>query len=135
MLHVMANNNVDALLKAGVPAEISVAHKHGWVADTHGNAAIFFTPGGDYVIVMMLFQPSWLVYSESLPVIANVSRTVFNFFNTDTPLDQIRDGFIPDTASCNYASSPLISDIVSPSFGRTLPFEPLPLGTQTAAVP
>ncbi len=133
MLHVMANNNVDALLKAGVPAGIAVAHKHGWVADTHGNAALFFTPGGDYVIVMMLHQPNWLVYSESLPVIANVSRTVYNFFNVDAPLEQIRDGSIPDATTCNFASSPLIGDIMSPSFGDTLPFDPLPLGSQSAA--
>lgn len=127
-LHVMANNNVDALLKAGVPADIAVAHKHGWVADTHGNAAVFFTPGADYVLVMMLHQPEWLVYQESLPVIAGVSQTVYNFYNPDLQLPQIREGFIPDATTCNFASSPLISDIVSPSYARTLPFDPLPLG-------
>lgn len=130
MLHVMANNNVDALLKAGVPEDIAVAHKHGWVADTHGNAAIFFTPSADYVIVMMLHEPSWLVYEQSLPVIANVSRTVFNFFNPDRPLDQVREGFIPDATTCNFASSPLIGDIVSPGYGLVLPFDPLPIGAQ-----
>ena len=85
MLHVMSNNTVDALLKSGVPADTRVAHKHGWIPDTHGNAALFFTPGGDYVIAMMLFQPEWLNFQESLPLFAEVSRRVYNHFNPEQP--------------------------------------------------
>ena len=112
ILHVMSNNTVDALLKAGVPAETRVSHKHGWIADTHGNAAVFFTPGGDYVIAMMLFQPSWLNFQESLPVIAEVSRRVYNYFNPDRPLAEIRQGYIPDANSCNFAGDPLVQDLM-----------------------
>lgn len=111
MLHVMSNNNVDALLKAGVPEDIRVAHKHGWIDDTHGNAALFFTPGGDYVVVMMLHQPSWLFFNESLPVIAEVSRTIYNFYNPDAPLDEVREGFIPEAPTCNFAGTPLIDEL------------------------
>jgi uncharacterized protein YraI len=118
MLDVMSNNTVDALLKAGVPEDIRVAHKHGWINDTHGNAALFFTPGGDYVIVMMLFQPTWLNFQESLPVIAEVSRQVYNYYNPDDPMPGIRDGFIPDAGSCNFAGSPLVEALTS---GRTSP--------------
>ena len=114
MLHVMSNNNVDALLKAGVPEDTRVAHKHGWIPDTHGNAAVFFTPGGDYVMVMMLHQPEWLDYSESLPVIAESSRAVYNYFNPDAQMDQIREGFIPEATTCNFANTPLITDIRQP---------------------
>lgn len=127
MLHVMANNNVDALLRAGVPESVTVAHKHGWVADTHGNAAVFFTPGGDYVLVAMMHQPGWLDYQNngdtagSLVVLAEISRTVYNWYNPDTPLDAIRDGFIPDTATCQYRGSPLVSDLVDPIYGLTAP--------------
>ena len=112
MLHVMSNNTVDALLKAGVPADIRVAHKHGWIDDTHGNAAVFFTPGGDYVIAMMLHQPEWLNFQESLPIIAEVSRQVYNYFNPTEPQQVIRDGFIPETDSCNYAGDPLTADLM-----------------------
>ncbi len=112
MLHVMSNNTVDALLKAGVPANTRVAHKHGWIEDTHGNAATFFTPGGDYVIVMTLFQPTWLNFQESLPVIAEVSRTVYNFYNPENPMPAIRDGFIPEAGTCNFAGTPLVADLM-----------------------
>ncbi len=118
MLHVMSNNTVDALLKAGVPADTRVAHKHGWIDDTHGNAAVFFTPGGDYVMVMMLYQPTWLNFQESLPVIAEVSRQVYNYYNPDASMDAIRDGFIPETANCNFAGTPLIDDLTSGIFDQ-----------------
>ena len=111
MLHVMSGNTVDALLKAGAPAETRVAHKHGWIADTHGNAAVFFTPGGDYVIVMMLRQPQWLNFQESLPLIAEVSRRVYNFFNPDAPMPEIREGYIPAAGECNYRGDPLPLDL------------------------
>ena len=114
MLHVMSSNTVDALLKAGAPADVRVAHKHGWIPDTHGNAALFFTPGGDYVITMMLFQPEWLNFQESLPVIAEVSRRVYNYFNPDQPQDAIRDGFIPEAENCNYIGDPLVADLMQP---------------------
>jgi hypothetical protein len=112
----MSNNNVDALLKAGVPADTRVAHKHGWIEDTHGNAAVFFTPGGDYVLVMMLYQPTWLFYEESLPLIAEVSRRVYNYYNPDAPQGAIREGFIPPADSCNFRGSPLVADLTSPVF-------------------
>jgi hypothetical protein len=118
MLHVMSNNTVDALLKTGVPANTRVAHKHGWIADTHGNAAVFFTPGGDYVMVMMLYQPSWLDFQESLPLMSEVSRTVYNYYNPDAPMTAIREGYIPEAAACDFAGDPLIQDLMATEFNQ-----------------
>jgi uncharacterized protein YraI/beta-lactamase class A len=119
ILYIMTNNTHDGMLKAGVPEGIEVAHKHGWVEDTHGNAAVLFTPNRDYVMVMMLHQPFWLNFMESLPVIAEASRTVYNYYNPDQPLDEVREGFFPE--DCNYnVESPLVGEIASPSFLQTL---------------
>ena len=112
MLHVMSNNTVDALLKSGVPADTRVAHKHGWIPDTHGNAALFFTPGGDYVIAMLLFQPEWLNFQESLPLFAEVSRRVYNHFNPGASFAEQRDWTIPDANNCNYVGDPLVADLL-----------------------
>jgi hypothetical protein len=134
ILYVMSNNTVDALLKAGVPSGVRVAHKHGWINDTHGNAGVFFTPGGDYVMVMMLFQPEWLEFTESLPLIAEVSRTVYNYYNPTEPLQEVRQGYIPTVEECNYAAdSPLVGEIAAPYFLSTLEpglfFNPTPEAT------
>jgi uncharacterized protein YraI len=118
MLHVMSNNTVDALLKAGVPEGTRVAHKHGWISDTHSNAAIFFTPGGDYVMVMAVYGPGFLNFQQSLPMIAEASRLVYNHYNPDAPLNEIREGFIPPVESCNYQGSPLVVDLRQPVWDR-----------------
>lgn len=112
MLHVMAANNVDSLLKSGVPQEITVSHKHGWISDTHGNAAVFYTPGGDYVLVMMLYKPTRLDFiEESLPLFAEVSRVIYNQYNPARNLTEIRPSYIPPLSDCNYVSSPLLQEI------------------------
>ncbi len=112
-LQLMSNNTVDALLKAGVPTQTRVAHKHGWIADTHSNAALFFTPGGAYVIVLLLHQPQWLNFQQSLPLMAEVSRLVYNFYNLDEPLAAVREGYIPEAGSCNFTADPLIEELLS----------------------
>ncbi len=112
-LLVMGNNTVDALLRAGVPANTEVAHKHGWIADTHSNAALFRTPGGDYVIVLLLNRPQWLDFQRSLPLMAEVSRLVYNAYNPQAPLDSIREGFIPEAARCNFSRSPLVDELLA----------------------
>lgn len=63
---------------------------------------------------MMLHQPDWLNYDESLPVLAEASRTVYNYFNPDEPMDAIREGYIPDALTCNFAGTPLITDLRQP---------------------
>ncbi len=117
ILHVMAANTVDSLLKSGVPAQITVAHKHGWIQETHGNAAIFFTPAGDYVLVMLLYKPRRLDFLDaSLPLFAEVSREVYNHFNSDNPLAETRPGYIPSLDECNFVASPLLGEIQNMQF-------------------
>lgn len=119
MIHVMSNNTVDGLLRAGVPENVRVAHKHGWTDDTHMNAGIFFTEGGDYVVVMALHSNQidatgnrYIQYSQTLPVFAETSRQIYNFFNPTAEMPAIREGFIPEAATCNFANTPLVADLM-----------------------
>ena len=112
MLHIMAANEVDGLLKSGVPQEVTVAHKHGWIADTHGNAAVFFTPGGDYILVMYLYKPLRLDFiAESLPLFAEVSRLVYHHFNPKEAMPEVRPNYIPPLSECNFVNSSLLVDL------------------------
>jgi hypothetical protein len=118
MLDVMSDNNLGEplLMSAGVPEEIRVAHKHGWTADTHGNAGIVFSPGGDYVLVVALHNPTWLDFSESFPLITGISRTVYNYFNPDAPAETDREPNIIEVSQCNVASMPIIDELTSMNF-------------------
>jgi uncharacterized protein YraI/beta-lactamase class A len=116
MLHVMSGNRIGNLIEAGVPATVQIAHKHGWIDDTHGDAALVFSPGGAYIFVVVLHNPIYLLYEESSPLIAEMSRTIYNYFNPDTPMQEIRYEQVP--ATCNLLGSPIIADLQDPMFGQ-----------------
>ncbi len=85
IINYMGHNNIDSLIEEGVPPTTAVSHRHGWISDTHGDAGIVFTDGGDYVIVEMLFKPDWLEWEISSPLLADISHATYNFFNFDDP--------------------------------------------------
>ena len=81
LLEMMNQNRIGSLIEAGVPEGTSVAHKHGWTAETHGDAGIVFSPGGDYVLAEYMYYPGWLEWNISSPLMADISRATYNFFN------------------------------------------------------
>jgi beta-lactamase class A len=81
MLDMMSQNRVGALIEAGVPDGTQVAHKHGWVGDSHGDAGIVFTPGGDYVLCIYLYHTDWLEWEVSSPLMAHISEATYKYFN------------------------------------------------------
>jgi len=81
MVEHLARNRIGVLIEAGVPEGTRVAHKQGWTGDTNGDAAIVFTPGGDYVLTLFLWQQEYLPWEESSPLMADLSRAVYNYFN------------------------------------------------------
>jgi uncharacterized protein YraI len=111
VLNTMTNNRINALIEMGVPEGTRIAHKHGWIDDTHGDAGIVFTPGGDFVIVAAVRNPVWLNFEESFPLIAEISRTVYNYFNPDALQPAIREGEVSDV--CNVIGSPLVEQLLS----------------------
>ncbi len=115
MLHVMSGNRIGNLIEAGVPATVRVAHKHGWINDTHGDAAVVFSPGGAYVFVVVLHNPIWLNFDESSTLVAEMSRLIYNYFNVNAPLQEVRYEQVP--ATCDLLGSPYISDLQDPTFG------------------
>jgi beta-lactamase class A len=84
-LDFMKLNHIGSLIEEGVPGEVDVAHKHGWIGDTHGDAGIVYSPGGNYVLVTYMFKPEWLEWEISSPLLAGISRATYNYFNFDNP--------------------------------------------------
>lgn len=94
MLDYMERNKIGTLIEEGIPSETTIAHRHGWVGDTHVDAGIIFSPSGDYVIVEIMYKPEWLEWELSAPLIADVSRAAYNYFNFDAP-------FLGETSAAN----------------------------------
>lgn len=123
MLDLMTYNRIGGLIEVGVPVTVPVAHKHGWINDTHADAAVVFSPGGTYIIAMALHNPIWLEFSESAPLIEEASRLVYNYFNPDAPLAEVRvDTSVGDLAACNASllGSPAVDMLLSGDSTRPL---------------
>jgi len=114
IVNAMRADKIGALIEAGVPqnASVVVAHKHGWGDDTHGDAGLISTAGGDYVLVAMLHNQTWLKSDESFPLIAEISRMTYNTFNPSASLDKIHPQPVP--ADCTI-SDQLVADFINPS--------------------
>jgi beta-lactamase class A len=112
MLNLLSGNRIDRLIELGVPPGTRVAHKNGWgPPGTSGDAAIVFSPGGDYILVV--YTHELVNTAEKLPTIASwelieeISRLTYNYFNPLAPLFQRREPILPYTAiDCVTVSSP-----------------------------
>ena len=91
MITLLIGDRLPALITAGLPEGTTIAHKHGWTIETDGlmhtigDAAIVFTPGGNYVLTVYLWQKDQLLYNPSNALIAQISRAVYNYFNQASP--------------------------------------------------
>jgi beta-lactamase class A len=82
----LVNNRLPVLITAGLPEATPIAHKHGWVTvngviNTIGDAAIVYSPGGNYVLVVFLYHPQQLIWESASQLVALLSQEVYNFYN------------------------------------------------------
>ncbi len=110
MIRALSTDKIGVLIEAGVSNDAVVAHKHGWISDTHGDSALVLTPGGDYVLTVMLHGKTWLDYDGSFPVVSEISRMVYNAYNPGKPVDKIHPQTVP--ASCTVDPA-LVKDLRS----------------------
>lgn len=100
ILTVMSENRGRNLLAGGVPdsavgAPITVARKSGFDTQMHADAGVILTPGGDYVLVVMMNADPQISFSASFPIIGEISRRVYNAFNASRPLNTRLEESIP----------------------------------------
>jgi beta-lactamase class A len=81
MIEWMSTSHINSLIEAGVPVGTQVAHKRGFTGDTHADASLVFSPGGDFVLVVYLYRSQWLEWDESAPLIADIATVTYNYFN------------------------------------------------------
>lgn len=90
MINSLTRNKLPELITKGLPEGTRIAHKHGWVTyfgvmNTLGDAAIVYTPGGNYILVIFLHHPEQLVWEPASDLVAELSRAVYNFYNFGPP--------------------------------------------------
>lgn len=111
MLYALDSNEIGVFLEAGVPDDVRVVHKHGWISDTHGDAGIVVEPDRAYVFVTTLYSEDWLEFDYSAPVIAELSRMTWNAFNPDDLLEATHPEIVP--ATCDPRTDPVMEALRS----------------------
>lgn len=88
MISFLAADKIGVLIEAGVPEGTRVAHKHGWISDPSSgviknisDAAIVYTPGGNYVLVIYAYHPVQTIWEPVSTMFAQLSQAVYNFYN------------------------------------------------------
>jgi beta-lactamase class A len=91
MINYLIQDRIALLIQAGVPDGTNVAHKHGWVTDQYGiihdmsDAAIVFTPGGDFVFTFYMYHPVQIVFDPANQLVKDLARVIYNFYNIPSP--------------------------------------------------
>lgn len=83
ILSLLSQNRIAWLIEASVPDGIKVAHKHGWDSplDYVTDAGIVYSPGGDYVISISLWNGDEMVWEPTSSLFAQLGRAIYNYFN------------------------------------------------------
>jgi beta-lactamase class A len=84
MLDLLSQDKIGVFIQGGVPEGTKVVHKHGWdpgIYHTYGDVAIVYTPGGNYVLSIFMWQNNWLDWDTGSKTIADISKAVYNYFN------------------------------------------------------
>ena len=91
MITFLASDKIGVLIQAGVPEGTQVAHKHGWISEPSSgviqnisDAAIVYTPGGNYVLVIYAYHPVQTVWEPVSGLFAQMSQAVYNYYNIPT---------------------------------------------------
>ena len=84
MIDLMAKNHEAILLEGGLPDTVKIAHKHGYVADTHANAAIVLNEEGvDFCLAVFIYYENGWLGELSFPIFADIATATYNYFNMD----------------------------------------------------
>lgn len=91
MIDNLLKDKTARLIEAGLPDGTNIAHKHGWVTDPYGiihdmsDAAIVYTPSGNYVMAIFLYDPEQIIFDPANEMVKNISRAVYNYYNLPEP--------------------------------------------------
>lgn len=84
----LKRDKIGSLIEAGVPEGTQIAHKHGWISDAttgviqnFSDAAIVYSPGGNYILVIYVYHPVQAVFQPVADMYAQISEVVYNYFN------------------------------------------------------
>lgn len=91
IINYLTQDNIGVLIQGDLPGGTVIAHKHGWVTDPAtgldhdwSDAAIVYTPGGNFALAIYSFHPVQIVFDPINKLFASLARAVYNYYNLPT---------------------------------------------------
>lgn len=109
MLELMSANDLERLLQAGIPDDVEISHKNGWIPGqlagargaTVGDAGIVYSPNGrDYVISVYLWEETDGTGFNRWDLVEELSRATWNYFNPEAAISQRKTNLPPSAQEC-----------------------------------
>ncbi len=91
-IDILAANKMGALIEAGLPEGLKIAHKHGWSQERDGlvhsfsDVGIVYGPEEDFVLAIFTYSPNQLLFDIANPLIARISQIIYNGFNPNNQI-------------------------------------------------
>jgi hypothetical protein len=86
MIQYLEEDKLGSLIQGSLPEGTIVAHKHGWdnFENQFSDAAIVYTPGGNYVLTIYTYDPVQFEWNVTSGLFGDLSRAIYNYFNLPT---------------------------------------------------
>jgi beta-lactamase class A len=86
MIQYLEEDKLGSLIQGSLPEGTIVAHKHGWdnFENQFSDAAIVYTPGGNYVLTIYTYNPVQFEWNVTSGLFGDLSRAIYNYFNLPT---------------------------------------------------
>jgi hypothetical protein len=92
MIDIMAANDLRNMLGAGIPDDVTLAHKHGFSGydvpwgDTRAEVGIVYSPQATWLVAFYIWEDTpWINWGINQPLYRDVSNMLYNYFNPDQP--------------------------------------------------
>jgi beta-lactamase class A len=92
IIDILSRNKMGALIEAGLPEGLKIAHKHGWSQERDGlvhsfsDVGIIFGPQNDFILTIFLYSPNQLLFDKANPLIAKISQSIYNGLNPNNQI-------------------------------------------------
>ena len=81
VIKLLELNPITTFIKAGLPEGTRLAHKHGFSNENQSDAGIIWGPGGTFVVSISVYQPTWVEYRHSHPLMADITKATWDYFS------------------------------------------------------
>jgi beta-lactamase class A len=86
MISRLEKNGDATRMRSGLPKDLVVAHKSGWIEDMQSDVGIIHSPGGDFLMAIYVYtdiRPTKIVLTDKIaaPTIGHFARLIYSYYN------------------------------------------------------